>query len=84
MSRNKKACTASLKLACLYTKLSRILKQADFKQAEYTPGILVHKTRTHLVFSLVVDNFGVQYTCLEDADFLCNTLTNAGYKITIN
>ena len=67
-----------------HTNMSKILKQAEFKQDKYTPGLWTHKTYTPIVFSFVVDDFGVKYTRQEDADFLCNTLTNAGYEINTN
>jgi hypothetical protein len=38
-----------------------------------TPGLWKHDSRD-VIFTLVVDNFGVKYTAKEDADHLMNTL----------
>jgi hypothetical protein len=53
------------------------------EQAEHIHGIFRNKDRPVLLFSLVVDNFGVQYTKLADAKQLKATL-KAMYEITIN
>ena len=42
-----------------------------------TPGLLRHDTRD-IVFSLVVDDFGVRYTLKADADHLISTLQTCG------
>ena len=46
------------------------------------PGLWKHKTRP-VVFSLVVDDFGIKYVGKEHADHLVNSL-QADYKITID
>ena len=67
-----------------HIKLSKILKQANFQQAEQEPGLWTYKTCTHLAFFLVIDDFREKYTRQEDTDFLCNTLINDNYEITTN
>jgi hypothetical protein len=39
-------------------------------QATHTHGLSTHKTRKGLIFSLIIDDFGVQYTNRADADHL--------------
>ena len=49
---------------------------------QHTPGLWVHDSRKTL-FSLVVDNFCVQYFSTEDADHFLNSL-RAKYLITVD
>ena len=46
-----------------------------------TPGLWRHDTRD-IVFSLVVDDFGVRYTLQADADHLITTLQTCGYQVS--
>ena len=62
-----------------------LVKRLDlfgYYPVEHTPGLWKHKTRP-VVFSLVVDDFGVKYVGKENADHLVNSL-QADYKITID
>ena len=53
--------------------LKRILELEGYVPSKYTPGLFTHKTR-EIAFSLVVDDFGVQYTKREDAEHLLKTI----------
>ena len=46
----------------------------------HTPGLWQHKTLP-IIFTLVVDNFGVEYVGKENAEHLINALTNK-YEIS--
>jgi hypothetical protein len=46
----------------------------------HTPGLLLHKTR-HIAFSLVVDNFAVNYVGKQNAEHLRNVLQRS-YELT--
>ena len=54
-----------------------------FKEFEHTPGLWRHKTRP-IVFTLWVDDFGVQYSNKEDVDFLLNALPAYKYVYKTN
>jgi hypothetical protein len=54
-----------------------------YTQADHTHGLFTHKTRKGLMFSLVVDDFGVQYIRREDAEHLATTLRLL-YEISID
>jgi hypothetical protein len=56
-----------------YMKLIKHLKKGGYVRAGITPGLFKHETRD-IVFSLVVDDFGVRYTKKEDAEHLINHL----------
>ena len=56
-----------------YKKLVKHLKDADYHPCKYTPGLFKHRTRP-IMFSLVVDDFGVKYTRREDVDHLISSL----------
>ena len=59
------------------------LKAAGFIQAKHTHGLFSHETRKGLLFSLVVDDFGVQYIDRADDDHLADTLKRM-YTITMD
>ena len=49
---------------------------------QHTPGLWVHDNR-NTIFSLVVDDFCVQYSSIKDSDHFLNTLRGK-YLITVN
>ena len=53
-----------------------------FYPTRYTSGLWTHSTR-HISFTLVVDDFGIQYTQVEDVHYLLNTLRKF-YTITVD
>jgi len=53
--------------------LVECLASQGYHQAEHTHGLFRHETRSTM-FTLVVDDFGVQYQKKEDAEHLYNTL----------
>ena len=54
-------------------ELKRILGLEGYVPSKFTLGLFTHKMR-EIVFSLVVDNFGVRYKKREDAEHLLNTI----------
>jgi hypothetical protein len=56
------------------------LKEAGYVEAATTPGLFKHKTNS-IIFALVVDDFFVQYSSLEDFNHLADTLRK-DYEIT--
>jgi Reverse transcriptase (RNA-dependent DNA polymerase) len=56
------------------------LKEAGYVETGHTPGLLKHQTNS-IIFALVVDDFFVQYTDLEDFNHLADTLRK-DYNIT--
>ena len=65
-----------------YIKLLDNLATHGYVRAGLTPGLFKHKTRK-TIFSLVVDDFGVKYSTLDDAHHLINSLQQH-YPITID
>ena len=63
-----------------YVQLIKHLKLHGYERAGFTPGLFKHKTRK-TIFSLVVDDFGVKYTSMDDAMHLINALKER-YQIT--
>jgi hypothetical protein len=61
-------------------RLVEHLARSGYVQAKRTPGLFTHVHRP-IIFSLVVDDFGVQYTGQEHAQHLTDTLENF-YTIT--
>ena len=59
--------------------LKKQLAPFGFYECKHTPGLWRHKTRP-IVFTLWVDDYGVQYTDKKDVDYLLNTLTFCKYK----
>ena len=53
--------------------LAKRLKEHGYSQSETTPGLWKHKLRP-IIFSLVVDNFGVKYVGEEHAQHLLKTI----------
>ena len=53
-----------------------------YHPVKHTPGLWVHNSRKTL-FSLVVNDFCVQYCCTEDAEHLLNALRSK-YLITVD
>jgi hypothetical protein len=54
-------------------ELKVILAKQGYIPSKFTPVLFTHKTRS-IAFSLVVDDFGVNYEKKEDMDHLVNTL----------
>jgi Reverse transcriptase (RNA-dependent DNA polymerase) len=54
-----------------------------YRECDHTPGLWKHHTRK-LIFSLVVDNFGVQYNHLQDAQHLLAALKQHYEAITVD
>ena len=63
-------------------QLVAFLKPHGYTPCPLTHGLWRHATRD-VVFSLVVDDFGVRYTCQDDADHLITTL-KAAYDVSID
>ena len=53
--------------------LTKNLARNVYAQVPRTPSLWRHHT-SDLMFSLVVDNFGINYTIKEDADYLLKSL----------
>ena len=66
-----------------YIKLIDNLQKHGYVRAGLTPGLFKHTTRK-TIFSLVVDDFGIKYSSLEDANHLIRSLVQQHYPITIN
>jgi hypothetical protein len=62
--------------------LQERLAKVGYHQSKIIPGFWMHKTRK-ICFTLVVDNFAIKYTKLEDAQHLIDALKK-DYTITIN
>jgi hypothetical protein len=65
------------------TQLIRHLSTHGYIQCANTPCLFRHVTRD-IMFSLVVEDFGVRYTKQLDADHLIQTLEANAYKLPIN
>jgi hypothetical protein len=63
-------------------RLQEHLQEHGYTQTPHTPGLFRHETRP-VMFSLIVDDFGVQYKGREHAEHLITTLQLL-YKITID
>ncbi len=58
------------------------LPKARYRQSKIIPGLWTHKMRK-ICFTLVVDNFAIKYTKLEDAQHLIKALKK-DYNITVD
>ena len=63
-------------------RLVEHLARHGYKQCRNTPCLFKHHTRD-IMFTLVVDDFGVRYGSQDDIDHLENTLKLNDYKITV-
>ena len=63
-------------------ELVKLMAPFVYHPVQHTPGLWVHDTR-HIIFSLVVDNFCVQYSSTEDAAQFFNALITK-YLITVD
>jgi Reverse transcriptase (RNA-dependent DNA polymerase) len=63
-------------------QLVTFLASYGYRPVEHTPGLWRHDTRP-IMFTLVVDDFGVQYTAQEDLDHLLDAL-RSHYKISFD
>lgn len=61
-------------------QLTALLRARGFSECEHTPCLFKHSSRP-IVFSLVVDDFGIKYTNRDDVSYLIDSLTPA-YEIT--
>ena len=62
--------------------LQECLAKVGYHQSKIIPGLWTHKTRK-ICFTLVVNDFAIKYTNLEDAQHLIDVLKK-DYTITIN
>ena len=62
--------------------LIKRLAEEGYSPCEHTPGLWKHATRP-IKFSLVVDDFGVQYTGKEHADHLINAIKK-NYEMSVD
>ena len=60
--------------------LEKQLNKEGYFQSTLVPGLWTHKTRP-ILFTLVVDDFGVKYTCKQDVHHLMGALKK-NYEIT--
>ena len=65
-----------------YLQLVKRLAPYGFHPTNHTPGLWSHNKRP-IIFTLVVDDFGIQYSSNEDANFLINAL-RSHYTITMD
>jgi Reverse transcriptase (RNA-dependent DNA polymerase) len=63
-------------------QLTKFLAEAGYHPCPITPGLWTHETRP-IWFSLVVDDFGIKYTDIADAEHLLATL-RAHYTISLD
>ena len=63
-------------------QLIKFMAPHGYEPMPLTPGLWHHKTRD-IIFSLVVDDFGVRYTSQSDADHLIATLESA-YHVSVD
>jgi Reverse transcriptase (RNA-dependent DNA polymerase) len=63
--------------------LKERLEPHGYRECDHTPGLWRHNTRA-LMFSLVVDDFGIQYQQLQDAHHLIAALKQHYEAITID
>ena len=62
--------------------LEKRLQKRDYYECPITPGLWRHKWRP-IVFTLIVDSFGVEYVGKRHADHLLNALRE-DYEVTVN
>jgi hypothetical protein len=62
--------------------LQEHLAKVGYHQSKIVPGLWTHKTR-NICFTLVVDNFAIKYTKMDDAKHLINALQK-DYTITVD
>ena len=65
-----------------FNQLVAKLKPFGYSPVDHTPGLWKHETK-RTTFTLCVDDFGVQYFSLEDANHLINALKES-YECTID
>ena len=64
-------------------QLKKHLGPAGYYEVAHTPGLYTHVTRP-IQFSLVMDDFGIEYVGKEHADHLIRTLKSLYNKISID
>jgi hypothetical protein len=62
--------------------LQNCMSPFGYYPARRTPGLWLHKSRP-VAFSLIVDDFAVNYVCKHHADHLRNALLQS-YELTTN
>ena len=60
--------------------MKKCLAPHGYHECKQTPGLWKHTTRS-ISFTLVVDNFGVKYTCKEDINHLIKAIKEK-YELT--
>ena len=69
--------------ACIaFNHLVTLMKPHGYAPLRYNPGIWRHE-KLDIIFTLCIDNFGIKYWNLDDANHLLNTLQRY-YKISID
>ena len=63
--------------------LEKLLLADGYVKTTHTPGLWKHKTRP-IIFTLCVDDFGVQYVGQEHANHLITTLKNHFESLTVD
>jgi len=64
-------------------QLIKFLAPHGYRPAPITPGLWRHDTRD-IVFSLVVDDFGIRYTDKADVEHLIATLESCSYQVSLD
>jgi len=64
-------------------QLIKLLATHGYRPVPITPGLWRHDTRD-LVFSLVVDDFGIRYTDKADVDHLIASLEQCSYQVSLD
>ena len=64
-------------------QLSKHLKPAGFYEVDHTPGLWRHIHRP-IQFSLIVDDFGVNYVGKQHIDYLLTSLRTHYSKVTVD
>ena len=64
-------------------QLRKRLAPFGYTPCNHTPGLWRHNN-TNLMFTLVVDDFGVRYTDKKDVEHLLSALTECDYKYSID
>ena len=66
-----------------YGDLKKRLKPFGYAPVKYTHGLWKH-SKSNLMFTLVVDDFGIRYTNKDDVDTLLSALQACKYKFSID
>mmetsp|Transcript_33456 Transcript_33456/g.51288 ORF Transcript_33456/g.51288 Transcript_33456/m.51288 type:complete len:144 (-) Transcript_33456:1250-1681(-) len=66
-----------------YNYLKKLLAPYGYLPTEHTPGLWKHDS-SDLMFTLIVDDFGVRYTKKSDVERLLKTFKEIGYKYSVD